>query len=634
MTRRARRSSCPRSHDTKDTPKGWRGGARATCADFMVAPPRSPWRPFRFTHFSPMGSSRPPGQAATMHPLHAVPRTRAGANPPGAKERGSGSTNEGNTMNPRPNLKGWLAPAIALLFLAGLIAPAVAGGPLPPTPTPPGTPAVAASNLLILNTDGSVAAWQSVGSNKTTVHVQGVQASASGFNLADPLGRLVGADQSSSAAGSVDFMGLTLLKGAYTLLGPSATSPAVVLARYDLAAFGVRSFPAGLPVTPSQVNQVAGDAAQACRVPVRGGELVVRAYSDGAGRSCVVQWRGAACLLDARTFCVWALSWAWAAKQCPASNTTKQCLEPRQTQAQDRPSPCIVFSPDPCQMILDAAASVLAQVDCYVANPLQCLQESKVCKDNFFDPNPCDPTTFVAEMTANILNIINGAGGGGGIPGVPNLCTPSAQELCPIAQQVVDDLDCVTGAATCAQCDGDLYITKDHIEGPNYQVTVLYKIDAPHYVRVAWVSQLPFSKEGVNVIVTDNYAGFQTVTEMASDAGASGACGVQMSDVGTDPFRVQVHFAGMTLQHTTSHSQVTSVSISAEIKEQFKVDLFGPGDSAEVSFGASATWTFENGDSMTYVGDEKNFDQTYSGDTAFQPSLCTGDCLSPTIPSA
>src|ERR1051326_2208601 len=159
--------------------------------------------------------------------------------------------------DPTTTPRRWLAPAIALLFLAGLIAPAVAAGPLDgPLPASAALGAVA-PNLLTLKADGSVVAWLSTGSNRTTIHIQGVQPSAAGFNLADPYGRFVGPDQSSAAAGFVDFTGLHLLRGSYTLLGPSAASPGALLARPALTRYGSQDAQAFTPPahTPGALEQ-------------------------------------------------------------------------------------------------------------------------------------------------------------------------------------------------------------------------------------------------------------------------------------------------------------------------------------------------------------------------------------------
>ncbi|MEA3202973.1 MAG: hypothetical protein QOI63_639 [Thermoplasmata archaeon] len=214
---------------------------------------------------------------------------------------------------PRPTIaRSWLAPAIAFLFLAGLVAPSVSGGPL----TPPNVPAPVASttsNLLTLRADGSVVAWQNVGGNKTMIHVQGVQASASGFNLADPLGRLVGSDQSSDAVGTLDFLGLELVKGSYALLGAGG-----LLATYDLESIGTELFPAF--AAPADTSALARATTLLCQRGAENGASLPHLWLRTYGSACAVGLEGTnGCIVDARA-CLWAVALAWEAESCPVGN--------------------------------------------------------------------------------------------------------------------------------------------------------------------------------------------------------------------------------------------------------------------------------------------------------------------------
>src|ERR1051326_1180467 len=230
--------------------------------------------------------------------------------------------------DPTTTPRRWLAPAIALLFLAGLIAPAVAAGPLDGS-APAATPA---PNLLALKADGSIVSWLDAGSNRTTIHIQGIQPGAAGFNLADPYARFVGPDQSSTAAGFVDFTSLNLLRGTYTLLGPSAASAGAVLARFNLANFGTSDAQpfASLGNATASAHLASALASVCAKAPTQGTQVAKGLWVRGYGSSCALGLDGApGCLLAVDAACTLATAWAWVAKVCPTGPVQCPSLQPQ-----------------------------------------------------------------------------------------------------------------------------------------------------------------------------------------------------------------------------------------------------------------------------------------------------------------
>jgi hypothetical protein len=308
--------------------------------------------------------------------------------------------------------RSWLAPTVACLFLAGILAPSVSGGPLGPLPPPPPAAAPApAPNLLTLSSDGSVLAWQKTGSNKTTIHVQGVVPGASGFNLADPRGRLVGADQSSASAGFVEFWDQDLLRGTYTLLGPSPTSQSAVLARPDLTSFATHGNAFAWPMNQTTSDNLTASVGKMCQpapeewTSIGQLGLSIRGY-DASSPTCALRLGSdAGCLMDLNTPCAWATAWAWAIKICPAGNTTRQCLswlqQPSSTCGIQVP-PCVSC---PCpweivlQILMQTVSDTLSFVNCLEQTPLQCVH---------LPPSVCD------GACESILNLVLGILGGGG----------------------------------------------------------------------------------------------------------------------------------------------------------------------------------------------------------------------------
>jgi hypothetical protein len=339
----------------------------------------------------------------------------------------------------------WLAPAIAFLFLAGLVTPAASGGPLGlPTPVAP----VTTFNVLALSADGSVLAWQNVGSDHTTLHIQGVQAGATGFNLADPLGRLVGEDRSSSTAGFVEFTDLSLLKGTYTLLGPTATVPAVVLARFDLSSFAnseASTFTSPMDAAGSLSSAVERLCA-ATPVQWTGlslAHLALRGYASSTP-ACALRLGEQGCLMDLKTPCAWAVAWAVASKLCPGGpdETLEACLS--RVFTQPRTIPCSEDASSLyCQVQLfvqatlqDAEATILHDASCTTSDALCVIHEylARPC------PSPdkygsCKNTKMVLSLA---LALLDGGGGGGTLP---SFCLTMASVSCATS--------CSPGAAVC-----------------------------------------------------------------------------------------------------------------------------------------------------------------------------------------